>query len=190
MAYYNDRLHRIYQDMKTRCNNPNYDKSEYYLGRCITICDEWMNSYDAFREWALRSGYNDTLTIDRIDVNDGYRPGNCRWATRKEQANNRTSNKLIEFNGEIKTMQEWAESLGIDSRTLWARLQKWSVERALTEKTHKEFGRKEITWNGETHSIWDWGRKLGIKPSTLSARLNRTGWTLDQVFTTPVGGKA
>lgn len=190
MAYANDRLHRIYQDMKTRCYNPNYDKTKWYYDKGITICDEWLNSFEVFRNWALRSGYKDDLTIDRIDANDNYRPGNCRWVTRKEQANNRTSNRLIEFNGQVKTMQGWADSLGIDSRTLWARLRNWPLERALTEKTHSEFGRKEVTWNGETHSVWEWGRILGIKPSTLSARLNRSGWPLDRVFTTPVGGKS
>lgn len=89
------RLGSIYHNMKTRCTNPNYDKYKYYGGKGISICGEWMNSYDAFEQWAIDNGYADGLTLERIDVNGNYCPENCTWVTRKEQANNRTTNHFL-----------------------------------------------------------------------------------------------
>lgn len=88
------RLYRIWNGMKSRCSNSTHPGYSHYGGRGITVCDEWKNSSKAFFEWALANGYEDHLTIDRIDVNGNYEPSNCRWVTQRVQC----SNKRIKSN--------------------------------------------------------------------------------------------
>ena len=127
------RLYRIWNGMRERCTNPNSPQFERYGARGIQVCPEWRE-YATFRDWAMENGYADNLSIDRIDNNSGYYPENCRWATAREQANNTRKTRLIELNGEIHSVTEWARKLGINQSTLSMRLNKygWSAEKALT----------------------------------------------------------
>lgn len=87
------RLYTMWQNMKIRCTYASHPFFYCYGGRGITVCREWAENYEVFRDWALTHGYKDDLTIDRIDVDGNYEPGNCRFATWKEQANNKQRNR-------------------------------------------------------------------------------------------------
>jgi len=131
------RLFKIWSAMLDRCENKNNHAYERYGGRGISVCQEW-HDIESFYAWALSNGYTENLTIDRIDNNGNYEPSNCRWATRKEQNNNTSNNRLIEYNGEIKTIAQWSEILGIKHTTLSKRLiDGWSAEKALTVPVRK-----------------------------------------------------
>ena len=118
------RLYRIWAGIKNRCNNPNADAYKNYGGRGITICNEWENDFINFRNWALENGYNDNLSIDRIDVNGNYESNNCKWASEQEQSNNRRKNHYITYNNEIHTIAEWARIRNIAPDTLRNRIVK------------------------------------------------------------------
>jgi hypothetical protein len=121
--------------MRKRCS-PSCGKSQVpvYYGKGIRVCSEW-ESFVTFREWAENNGYENNLSIDRINGDGNYEPNNCRWATRYVQSNNSTHNRRITMNGETKTLKEWADSIGIGSSGLFNRIKKgWDLDRALTEK--------------------------------------------------------
>ena len=120
----NTKLYQIHAAMKARCFSKNHKNYKQYGGRGITVCDEWKNDFMAFYNWAMSNGYKEGLTIDRIDVNGNYEPNNCRWVTRKEQANNTRKNCFIEYNNEKHTIAEWCDILGITYSKLFSRLRK------------------------------------------------------------------
>lgn len=127
-----DRLYSIWSQMVRRCYDERCDKYSLYGARGISVCDEWKDDYVAFREWANLNGYEKRLSIDRIDVNGNYTPANCRWATQKTQSNNTRRNVFIEYNGEKKTLSEWAEFAGIPYKTFYYRMRKgWEIDRAI-----------------------------------------------------------
>lgn len=139
------RIANTFQGMKNRCYNPNNPAYKNYGARGITICDEWNNKeivkgiarnntkgFLAFKEWALNNGYEANLTIDRIDVNKGYSPNNCRWVDSKVQANNKRNNHYITYNGKTQSLADWCRELKLNYHKTRSRLNKYgfSVKKA------------------------------------------------------------
>ncbi|HEL0710518.1 TPA: hypothetical protein TVQ98_001434 [Streptococcus equi subsp. zooepidemicus] len=111
------RLYRIWKGMHNRCYNSQNDNYKWYGGRGIKICDDW-HTFIIFREWALTNGYDDGLTIDRIDSNGNYCPENCRWNSIKKQQNNRSSNRYLFYEGKEYTISEFADFLNVPYWTI------------------------------------------------------------------------
>jgi len=138
----NSRLYGIWESMKTRCANPKHKSYADYGGRGIQVCKEWSNSFVAFMEWATQNGYEDGLTIDRINNDLGYCPSNCKWSTPVEQARNRRKNTVVEFGGKTCVLEEWAERTGVPAHTISRRLKMgWDTEDALFQPERKVKGR-------------------------------------------------
>ena len=115
------RLYQIWQGIKKRCYNPHDARYDRYGGRGIKVCDEWRDDFQSFYDWAMQNGYQETLTIDRIDNDGDYCPENCRWSDSQEQARNRSSNIKITIGNATKTLTEWCEIFEVDSKVVFAR---------------------------------------------------------------------
>lgn len=135
----NTRIFGIWSGMKNRCYIPSSSNYEIYGGRGITVCQEWLYDFMSFYNWAMENGYSDGLTIDRIDPNGNYCPENCRWATIKEQSNNRRNNRFLTAFGETHTVSEWSDISGIGRRVIETRIDDlhWNTEKALTVPVRK-----------------------------------------------------
>ena len=154
----NTRLYRIWANIKARCYYKKCVDYNDYGGRGITMCDEWKNSFKSFHDWAFDNGYDEKAdkwkcTIDRIDVNGNYEPSNCRWATIKEQANNKTNSLNITYKGETKTLAQWAEELDLPYKTLYARIHSyhWDVIEAFERPIGNNGGSKKVFHNKGTY---------------------------------------
>lgn len=130
------RLFRIWSSMKSRCYNAHDTNYKRYGARGISVCDEWLNSFLSFQEWAVANGYADNLSIDRIDNDGNYEPSNCRWSTAVVQSNNRRSNAYFTCDGETRSAAEWSRITGTRAATIIARRDRgWSDEECVKGKT-------------------------------------------------------
>lgn len=119
--------HGAWDAMLCRCYYPSSNSYYNYGARGIRVCDKWKNSFEAFYE-DMGPRPSSDHSLDRIDTSGDYGPENCRWATSKEQGRNRRTNRVLEFNGESKSMIEWSEELGLDYTMLRARIKSgWPV---------------------------------------------------------------
>lgn len=117
----NTRLYQVWHGMKQRCNPKDINHKSRYSSRGIKVCEDWANSFEKFYQWALMNGYQEGLTIDRIN-NDGiYEPSNCRWTTTYVQARNRRTNVMVEHNGRILCISDWEKELGYGNDSLGRR---------------------------------------------------------------------
>lgn len=167
------KLYKAWDAMKQRCYNERNNFYFRYGGRGIIICNEWLNEngFINFMNWSLENGFDENKSIDRIDNDGNYEPSNCRWTDMKTQGNNKSINKIIEYDGIRKTMSQWAEEYEIPYGTFVKRLEfGWDMERSLNEKViHKELN-KLIEIDGEFLTYKEIGEKYDININTLRAR--------------------
>lgn len=169
-------LYNTWQKMHSRCSN---QKDEAYLdygGRGIKVCKRW-NDFALFIS-DMGPKPSRLHSLDRIDNNKGYSRDNCRWADQKTQANNMRSNRRILFRGELRTITEVANELGITISTLFLRLSKMSLERALTQG---HINRRIISYAGRSGSMSEMSRIFGINVHTIRLRL-KSGLPMKEVF--------
>jgi hypothetical protein len=171
--------------MRARCRNPNRRVFRLYGGRGITVCERW-DDYAAFIE-DMGPRPSDKHTLERIDNDGGYSPENCRWALSAEQQSNKRTNRWIEFEGERRTLEQWALRLGIDPHALSSRIAHgWPLERALTAPSRGSTAAKVLEYGGRRLSTSAWARESGIPSRTLRRRLER-GWSVERALTEPLG---
>lgn len=137
------RLYSIYHNMKTRCYNKNSLSFHNYGGRGVKVCEEWLNNFISFYMWSIDNGYDNYLTLDRINNDGNYEPNNCRWVTVRKQSLNRRDNHYVTINKTTKTLIEWCEYYNINYRTVQDRIRRgWNEYDALTKKVETKFRRK------------------------------------------------
>lgn len=136
----NTRQYTIWFHMKERCYNPKCREYRFYGARGVEMCKEWLNDFKSFYDWSLKNGYQDNLTIDRIDFYGNYEPNNCRWITIQEQQCNRRNNRFFEYNGKRQTISQWAKEYGFTWEQLRDRIDKlgWSFEKAIITPIHSK----------------------------------------------------
>lgn len=117
-------LYKVYNHMIYRCYNKKNISYKNYGGRGIKVCEEWKNDFMSFYNWAINNGYRADLTLDRIDVNGNYEPNNCRWATIKEQANNKRNNRFVEYKNEKYTISQLSDKMNVKYNTLYTKLKR------------------------------------------------------------------
>lgn len=167
--------------MKSRCNNDKRKDAKYYHGKGITYCSDWER-FEPFRDWALSNGYNDSLTLDRIDGDKDYSPENCRWITIQEQQRNRSSCIYFTHNGETKTLSEWARIFGIDRTTLHDRIYKfgYSFEEATSTKRLIRKHTILIEYDGKTYNQSQFAKLFGTSHKRLND-LRAKGYSVDEI---------
>lgn len=132
-------LHNIWLTMRYRCSKPTCTAYPKYGAKGIKVCPEWDKNFEVFRDWALSNGYNDFLTIDRIDSHADYSPHNCRWVTQKVQQNNRSNNIYLTYKGQTHSLIEWEEITGLKWKILYDRYYRgWDVDRIFEQPVRKE----------------------------------------------------
>lgn len=177
------RLYHIWQAMKNRCY---YEKNRVfssYGGRGITVCKEWIepkSGFVNFCSWALKNGYADNLSIDRIDNDGNYEPSNCRWADRKTQDRNKKNSRFITYAGETLQLCDFADKYGVSKKIASNRFDHgWSAERII----NTPYMKKKIVmvnYKGKEVTFKDLSEITGIRVNTLRERYYK-GLTIEEV---------
>ena len=170
------RLYTTWTNMKARCYRKTHPQYDNYGGRGIFVCEDWLKSFISFKEWAENNGYNDNLTIDRIDNNRWYTPYNCRWVDRKTQNNNKRNNILVDNT----TLTLKCEELNIDSKLIQARIREQNMSFDEAIKLPHNFRHYRISYNNKQYSLKELCVELGLKYDAIYKRIKKYGWSLEK----------
>lgn len=161
------RIHGVFVAMHSRCHNPSNPYYRFYGAKGIFVCERW-NNIELFL--ADMGHPRPDESLDRIDGNKGYSPGNCRWATQELQNENVSRNKFIAWNGEEKIIKHWARDLDLDPRRVSERLRRgWSVERALSTPTPLGFSEARRQYTAAAKALWAERGRLYVRNSQSKA---------------------
>jgi hypothetical protein len=171
--------------IRTRCFNIKTLSYKYYGARGITMCESWRDSFIAFyKDMGKRPSKEHS--IERIDNNGNYEPGNCKWATPNEQSNNRRNNTYATIKGQTKRVSEWCEIFGIRYNTVTNRIFRgWSLDKDLFSKSRKIAPKRFYTINNKYMGLTEWCKHFGT-PYNIAASRIAGGWPVnEELFTTP-----
>lgn len=126
---FHKRLKSIYNNMISRCHNEKSKDYKYYGEKGVKVCETWRKSFACFCIWALTNGYEESLTLDRIDSTKNYEPSNCRWVSWNVQSRNKSQTRNIEINGQVKCLKDWCKEFGLNYYTVAMR-----IHRGISEK--------------------------------------------------------
>ena len=183
---------QAWSDIKQRCNNPSHQSYADYGGRGITICPEWENNFDAF--YAYVGPRPNGHTVERIDNNKGYEPGNVKWATQAEQIRNTRATVRVVYKGEDYCLKDLCEKLGKNYDTVKSRYSRegrnhWTLEQALDieppPSQHKSTSQC-VMFQGERVTIPELAARVGMDVNLLRSRVVKLGWDVERAVSTPL----
>ena len=128
------KLYKVWKSMRARCNNPKVNQYEDYGGNGVKVCEEWKNDFMPFYKWAIENGWEEGLQLDKDIKGTGklYSPENCCFVTPKQNSNKRKTSRRITYNGETKTVSEWADYFKISLKNLYQRMSRgWTFEKSI-----------------------------------------------------------
>lgn len=168
-----ERIYSTWRGMLSRCEDENDKSYKSYGGRGIKACSDWHDLQN-FVDWAYANEYDDSLTLERIDVNGNYEPNNCTWIPIEKQALNKRNTIRIEYKGETKTISEWSKELGISQGLIRSRFKSGMSPSDIFKKGRVSSKRdRYLTYQGRTQTVPEWAKEIGITSSALSGRVRR-----------------
>ena len=181
--------YRLWQGVRRRTVSGTAPGIERYMGRGITMYEPWIDNFSAFDSWITTNlgPCPENQSLDRINNDGNYEPGNLRWADAETQANNTSKNVHLTHRGETLTVAQWARRMKVNYLVIWQRIYTygWEVERAI-ETPVKPQRKAKLQFQGESLTVSQWACKLGIPRDTLHKRIYKYGWSVDAALTTPI----
>jgi hypothetical protein len=171
----------VWAAMKSRCLHPGHKEYANYGGRGISVCEEWHKSFAAFLNH-VGPRPSDKHSLDRINNDGNYEPGNVRWATWAIQSSNKRTNRRVEIDGQVMTASQASLRYGVHVETVFYRLRAGKLGKDLVKEADRS-AEKPLTFQGKTMSRQAWADETGISYGGLRKRLEVLGWSVEKALT-------